>query len=88
MLFSKKKNKIKSAPTPQGNVIENEEFYQKGVATVRGLIAPSALQIQANHLQIGDVLSTTMFVVAYPRFLNDNWFSPIINIDAWHWNGI
>ena len=79
MLFSKKKKESKT--TPKNNVIENEEFYQKGVATVRGLIAPSALQIEANHLQIGDVLSTTMFVVAYPRFLNDNWFSPIINID-------
>jgi type IV secretory pathway VirB4 component len=62
-------------------VIENDQFYQKGVATVRGLIAPSALQVQADHLQIGGVLSTTIFVVAYPRFLNDNWFSPIINID-------
>ncbi len=81
MLFSKKTKKTKKTADPQENIIENEEFYQKGVATVRGLIAPSALQIQANHLQIGDVMSTTMFVVAYPRFLNDNWFSPIINID-------
>ncbi len=81
MLFSKKKKDVESTSVPQEDIIENEEFYQKGVATVRGLIAPSALQIQANHLQIGDVLSTTMFVVAYPRFLNDNWFSPIINID-------
>ncbi len=63
------------------SVIEDEEFYQKGVATVRGLIAPSALQIQANHIQIGEVLSSTIFVIAYPRFLNDNWFSPIVNID-------
>ncbi len=81
MLFSKKKEEKKITPTPQEDIIENEEFYQKGVATVRGLIAPSALQIQANYLQIGDVLSTTIFIVAYPRFLNDNWFSPIINID-------
>lgn len=77
MLF--KKNKKSDAPADE--TIENNEFYQKGVATVRGLIAPSALQIQADHLQIGGVLSTTLFVVAYPRFLNDNWFSPIINID-------
>ena len=81
MLFNKKKKDIDQTQTSQEDIIENEEFYQKGVATVRGLIAPSALQIKANHLQIGDVLSTTIFVVAYPRFLNDNWFSPIINID-------
>ncbi len=77
-LFGKKTQKT---PVKKDAVIENNEYYQKGVATVRGLIAPSALQIQADHLQIGGTVSTTIFVVAYPRYLNDNWFSPIINID-------
>jgi len=80
MLFHKKKKSQKKIVQQEVEVDDNE-FYQKGVATVRGLIAPSALQIQPNYLQIGSVLSTTIFVVAYPRFLNDNWFSPIINID-------
>ncbi len=76
MLFNKKAN------TQQNNeTVENDKFYQEGVATVRGLIAPSALQIQADHLQIGDVMATTVFVMAYPRFLSDSWFAPIINID-------
>jgi conjugal transfer ATP-binding protein TraC len=75
-MFSKKEKETK-----KNNVIENEEFYQSGVATVRGLIAPSALEIKTDHIQIGNVMSSTMFVIAYPRFLNDNWFSPIINID-------
>ncbi|PID51826.1 MAG: conjugal transfer protein TraC [Candidatus Moraniibacteriota bacterium] len=82
MLFGKKDKKDDKKPKkPVEEVIENNEFYQKGVATVRGLIAPSALQVNSDHLQIGGMLSTTLFVVAYPRFLNDNWFSPIINID-------
>ena len=76
MFFNRNKK-----PQQKNDVIENEEFYQEGVATVRGLIAPSALQIQADHLQIGDVRAMTIFVVAYPRFLSDSWFSPIINID-------
>jgi len=80
MLFNKNKKSPKKI-VQKNEVLENNEFYQKGVATVRGLIAPSALEIKADHLQIGGVLSTTIFVVAYPRFLNDNWFSPIINID-------
>ena len=80
MFFGKKNTKEKKQK-PVEEVVENDQFYQKGVATVRGLIAPSALQISSDHLQIGETLSTTIFVVAYPRFLNDNWFSPIINID-------
>lgn len=78
MFFKKDKQKTQK---PVEEILANDQFYQQGVATVRGLIAPSALQIQADHLQIGGVLSSTIFVVAYPRFLNDNWFSPIINID-------
>ena len=81
MLFHNKKKKSQKKTVQKEEKLDDNEFYQKGVATVRGLIAPSALQIQPDHLQIGNVLSTTIFVVAYPRFLNDNWFSPIINID-------
>lgn len=44
-------------------------------------IAPSALQITPNHLQIGDKFVRTIFIATYPRFLNANWLSPIINLD-------
>ncbi len=44
-------------------------------------IAPSALQITPNYLQIGDKYARTIFVGTYPRFLNTNWLSPIINLD-------
>ncbi len=74
MLFGKK-NSI------EDDLMAEERIYQQGVATVRGLIAPSAIQIQASQVQVGDTLSTTVFVIAYPRYLNNNWFSPIINID-------
>ena len=60
---------------------EGEMLYRQGIATLRDLIAPPAIQMNANSMRIGDVLSRTYFVVAYPRFLSTNWFSPIINID-------
>ncbi len=82
MLFSKKQKKQDQVivDTPE-EILEREKFYQKGVATVRGLIAPSALSITPSSIQVGDTLSSTLFVIAYPRYLNDNWFSPIVNID-------
>ncbi len=76
MLFSKKK---KSSELDE--VLEQDRIYQQGVATVRGLIAPSAIQIESSKIHVGDTLATTIFVVAYPRYLNNNWFSPIVNID-------
>ncbi len=89
MGFFGKKKKAKEtvdteALTTAGNgddLVEAEKIYRRGVATVRGLIAPSALRVNANYLQIGDVYAKTIFVITYPRFLQTNWFSPIINID-------
>jgi conjugal transfer ATP-binding protein TraC len=60
---------------------ENEILYRKGVATIRDLIAPPAIKLTPNTMQIGEVLARTYFVITYPRYLSTNWFSPIINID-------
>jgi conjugal transfer ATP-binding protein TraC len=58
-----------------------EALYQRGIATLRDLIAPPAIKFSPNTMQIGSVVARTFFVVAYPRFLSTNWFSPIINIE-------
>lgn len=60
---------------------ESEALYQRGITTIRDFIAPPAIKLSPNTMQIGGVLSRTYFTVAYPRFLSTNWFSPIINID-------
>jgi len=80
MLFNKKKSKKKDLAN-QDITIKNEKIFQKGVATVRGFIAPSALKVNPTHLQVGPVYSRTLFVMTYPKYLNSGWFSPIINID-------
>ncbi len=60
---------------------ESDALYQRGVATLRDLIAPPAIKFGPNSMQIGTVMARTYFVVAYPRFLSTNWFSPIVNIE-------
>jgi len=45
------------------------------------ILAPSAIDISSNYIQIGGQFGRTLFVVTYPRYLNTNWFSPIINMD-------
>ncbi len=35
----------------------------------------------ANYIQIGEKFARTLFVATYPRYLNTNWFSPIINLE-------
>ena len=45
------------------------------------VIAPSAIKVQPNYIQLGQSYVRTIFVGTYPRFLNAGWFSPVINLD-------
>ncbi|KKW06326.1 MAG: Type IV secretory pathway VirB4 component-like protein, partial [Candidatus Moranbacteria bacterium GW2011_GWE1_49_15] len=74
-------NKKQQQVANGANILDSDKIYQQGVATVKDLIAPAAMRVAANYLQIGETYARTMFVVAYPRYLHTNWFSPIINID-------
>ncbi len=61
---------------------EADLLYQKGVATLKDLIAPPAIRLTPNTMQVGEVASRTLFIIAYPKYLGTNWFSPIVNLDA------
>jgi len=57
------------------------EIYKAAALELQDIIAPSALEITPRSLNLGDKIARTFFVISYPRFLTDNWFSPIINLD-------
>jgi len=57
------------------------EIYKAANLELQDIIAPSALQITPRSLNLGDKIARTFFVISYPRYLSDNWFSPIINLD-------
>jgi type IV secretory pathway VirB4 component len=58
-----------------------EQVYKLAEMQLRDVIAPSALGITPKDLNLGEVLVRSFFVISYPRFLTDNWLSPIINLD-------
>ncbi len=57
------------------------QIYQAATLEFQDIIAPSALKIQPKSISLGEQITRTFFVISYPRYLNDNWFSPIINLD-------
>lgn len=59
-----------------------EEIFRQGIASVLDIIAPGGLNITPNYLQLGNFYVRSMFVYTYPRYLETNWLSPIINYDA------
>ena len=77
-LFSKLFGKKEEAPVVS---VLPEEIYQAGVLELRDVIAPSALKVSPKDLNLGEKVGRTLFVISYPRFVDEGWFAPIINLD-------
>lgn len=74
---SSAKNKTQGSVMP----VLPTEIYRAATLELQDVIAPSALQITPKSINLGDKIVRTFFVISYPRYLTDNWFSPIINLD-------
>src|SRR5665811_5780 len=49
--------------------------------TIPETLAPAAMSVSSNFIQIGPKFARTIFLATYPRYLNTSWLSPIINLD-------
>lgn len=58
-----------------------QEIFEAGVLELKDIIAPSALKITPKEINLGEKVLRSFFVISYPRFLSEGWFSPIINMD-------
>lgn len=58
-----------------------KDIYEAAKLDFADIIAPSALKITPREMNLGDKLARTFYVISYPRFLNDSWFAPVINLD-------
>jgi len=79
-ILGKKKEEISTANTSIMPVLP-EEIYQSATLELQDVIAPSALKIEPKSINLGEKIARTFFIISYPRFLSDNWFSPIVNLD-------
>jgi len=68
-----------------GSAPPKEKFspFQAPISTpsIKDLIAPPALKIFPNYVQVGSSLARTLFIFTYPRYLMTNWFSPVLAMD-------
>lgn len=58
-----------------------KDIYRQGSLDLVDTIAPTALQIGAREIELGEKFVRAFYTISYPRFLSDNWFSPVINLD-------
>lgn len=89
-LFKKKKKntanataKNKASATNTINVAQTDSAHKlaEGMLGVKDIIAPPAIEVDFNHLKMGNTYYRTLFVSGYPRFVGANWLSPVINFD-------
>jgi type IV secretory pathway VirB4 component len=55
--------------------------FQKGVTALRDFIAPSSIEFQSTHFQLGTRIARTYYVYGYPRQLYTGWLSSMVNLD-------
>jgi len=79
-----KKPVVVTSTTPVANEVKTsgEKEFVDGLVSTKDIIAPSALEVDFNHVRIDNKYYQTLFVASYPRFVGINWLSSLINFDA------
>ena len=67
LLFPKNSSAIK---TPETSI----EYFQD-------FVAPSAINITTNYIQINNRFARAIFISDYPRSISDGWLAPLINLN-------
>lgn len=81
-LFKTKKPKTETPEEiERERILKSEKIYQKGVTSILDIVSPSAMNITPNYIQVGGKYVRTLFVHTYPKYLQTNWLSPVINLD-------
>lgn len=77
-----KKKASTKAEEEKKRLMEAEKLFQEGIASIRDLIAPSSYEVAYDHFKIDGFYAQSFFVYTYPRFIDTNWLSPIVNFDV------
>jgi type IV secretory pathway VirB4 component len=80
-LFKQQKKTIEASARASTLAVLPEQIYESANLELQDVIAPSALKIESKSINLGEKIARTFFIISYPRYLTDNWFSPIINLD-------
>ena len=73
--FGGKKTTTTVAPTTSPAVT----MLATGTTNIKDVIAPEAIEVDWSDIKINDTYYRTLFVAGYPRFVNANWLSPLVN---------
>lgn len=66
---------------PTGNNPDQDKTnFADQLMTISDVIAPSAIKISQKGITISGTTAHAFYAVTYPRFLNDGWLEPVLNM--------
>lgn len=68
-------------PNPTNQSGENFAPLENALMTLEDVIAPTAIQLSARSINVSGMLTRVFFAISYPRYLNDGWLEPILNME-------
>ena len=66
---------------PKSNSKNGDLSLGEQLLTLTDVIAPSAININPRSINISGMNARVYYAVAYPRYLNEGWLEPILNIE-------
>lgn len=60
---------------------EKEINVESALMTLEDVVAPSAISVSPRSINISGTNARVFFAVSYPRYLNDGWLEPILNLE-------
>jgi len=66
---------------PKQKATEAKPILGDQLLTLTDVIAPSAIQIGPRNINISGMNARVYYAVAYPRYLNEGWLEPLLNIE-------
>lgn len=55
---------------------------QSALMTLEDVVAPSAVSVSPRNINVSGQSARVFFAVSYPRYLNDGWLEPILNLES------
>lgn len=65
----------------KNNFTPTQTAISDSLLTLTDVIAPSAVSINPRSISISGVQARVFYAVSYPRYLNDGWLEPILNLE-------
>lgn len=85
MAFGKKQPKLDAVGLAEAQRLREQQevsaAFQKGITALRDFIAPSSIEFNPTHFQLGTRFARTYYVYGYPRQVYTGWLGGLVNLD-------